>query len=493
MLEHKTQYVWVYTLGVFALALCFLLIFGDRDGFEGDDLNSVLPMLHLREALAGQLLIYRPDWQPLSYELGAAVYNLTGRVSAIFVLCSLFVAAGIALQYHTVRALGFPTVLFIPLLFLFPEVLYTGLYYNSSALGFPFVCAAVFFAVRASGRLEGFVIGALLAIAVLMRIDFVLIAPFVVILRVWRQRRIADFILAGLGAIVVFGLALLLQLLDPKGVVEVYTMARQEIVDRANEPGWDNRTKLFVASVIFSPLGWAVLVVGAVWTMLTPRYWVPVLIGLLCLVPMIYAVQNILTPKYMVPAFAVFPIIVAMFWIDVTAGWRLGTRRILSGVWIVATVFFVAAAAEPQKQPPFVNISMAESRVIGTHDGPRSWGAYLWHMSNVKSVWAEGVKVADAISEALANPHSHPIVFVGPQGTFSSGAPAWRHLQIDLVRKGYTGRLLDKGFIAFDIPSGPVAMMSPDVQPPADYDDACFIDLRRSDPEPDISTQILEC
>lgn len=493
MPEDSIKFSSVNALIVFGLAFAFLLIFADRNGFEGDDLNSVLPMLHLREALAGDLLIYRPDWQPLSYELGSAVYTLTGHVSVIFLLSPVFMAVGIALQYETVRALAFPTQLFIPLLFLFPEIFYTGLYYNSSALGFPFACAAVLFSVTHGTRWSAVAIGALLAIAALMRMDFVLIAPFVVIIRVWKRRQILDFVLAGLGAIVIFGLAVFAKVLDPQAVIDVYSVAREEIVARANEPGWDNHTKLLVATAIFSPIGWAVLVFGVAKTAITPRYWLPVLIGLLCLAPMIYAARNILTVKYMIPAFTVFPVIGAMLWLDVTMHAHQRWRLALSSVWIFATFFLLVAAIEPKKEAPFLQFAAQESRVVSTHDGPRSWGAYLWHTANVKRIWTDGPDDADALFETLLEPHDRPIIFIGDQGAFSSGALVWRHLQLKLVEQGFKGRLLAKDFIAFTLPSGAVAMTSTDTVLPQGYEHACLIDLQTTHIQTEVSQKLLAC
>ncbi|MBT2187928.1 hypothetical protein [Sphingobium nicotianae] len=64
--------------------LAFLLRFADRDGYEGDDLNSILPMAHLDAAKQGLLLIYRYGWQPLSYETAAALWRTFGTPDAVF-------------------------------------------------------------------------------------------------------------------------------------------------------------------------------------------------------------------------------------------------------------------------------------------------------------------------------------------------------------------------------------------------------------------------
>src|ERR1700686_2792085 len=84
-------------LAFFLINLIFLSIFADRDGYEGDDLNSILPMLHLQEAKRQDLLIYRYDWQPLSYEIGAVVFKVTQKPFAIFLLAPFAGAVSLVL------------------------------------------------------------------------------------------------------------------------------------------------------------------------------------------------------------------------------------------------------------------------------------------------------------------------------------------------------------------------------------------------------------
>jgi hypothetical protein len=483
------------SLVVFVLASGFLIGFGNRVGFEGDDLNSVLPILHLREALAGDLEIYRPDWQPLSYRLGAVAYALTGSVDAIFTMAQLAVALGIALLYRATRSAGLPALLFIPLLMLFPEILYTGLYYNSSALGFPLVCLAVLLALEGADRAAAAVTGVALAAAVLIRIDFVLIVPAIVVLRLWLRRGPIDLLVVCAAGLAVLAVALATGLLDPRGVVETYAAARGEIIARSDDPGWDDLTKLFVATVALSPLGWAFLAIAMVWTVLHPRAWAPALVGFLCLAPMLFAARNMLTPKYLIPAFSLLPVIVAMVWVAATERISPRGRRRLAALWCAGTAFYLVASVEPDNEMPFLSVATQDGRKIGTHDGHRSWGAYLWHMRDVRetSRASERRLLVEDMLAALSELRTTPVALVGDQSVFSPGGIAWRNLQLALARAGHNGDVIAPGALEFDLPSGRLLMLTPEAWRGAASEGACIVDITDAESRARAAASIAAC
>ena len=111
---------------VFLASLAVLVFFADRNGYEGDDLNAILPMLTLPQALQMPENIYKFDWQPLAYWTGYAAYSLTGTIVAIFALSQIAVAGAIAMLWVIVtRCVGVTGWLFVPILLMFPEILYT--------------------------------------------------------------------------------------------------------------------------------------------------------------------------------------------------------------------------------------------------------------------------------------------------------------------------------------------------------------------------------
>jgi len=166
-------------LGFFLVNLIFLSVFADRDGYEGDDLNSILPMLHLQEAKQHDLLIYRYDWQPLSYEIGALVFEVTQKPSLIFLLAPFAGAVSLALLLSIIwrRPSISEFVKALVAMMAVPELWFSGLYFNSTILGLPLALSS-FALLRSNPRTPFlFLAGILLGTAALMRFDFVLAGP----------------------------------------------------------------------------------------------------------------------------------------------------------------------------------------------------------------------------------------------------------------------------------------------------------------------------
>jgi hypothetical protein len=453
----KTLYLETFIC--FFLAFLTLFFLSNSIGFEGDDLNTVLPMLHLQDAKNGNLLIYRYYWQPLSYEIGSIVYNLIGNIRSIFLLPQICMALSISILYQCcVYELEFNRKLFLPLLMLFPEIIYTGLYFNSTAIAFPFICVSLLLAFKRTDWAGAAFTGIALSLAVMLRFDFILITPFIFIYRYLILKKLSDAIVGGLFLCVGLSIGVLTGVLVPEKIFEVYDLARQEIIERSSEPGWDLRTKLFVATTIFSPIGWAILAVATFWSLKTKAVWKPVAIGVICLMPMLLSARNILTPKYIMPVLAVASVLVVIFWNKTVELWSVEKRNRLSTYWVIITIGLMMFSVEPIIKPPFLKISTTDNREVGTHDGPRSWGSYLWQFRRVASITSKDAKDADELLAFLEEPNSQNIVLVGGENFFSPGGVAWRHLQIRLEREGFSGRVVEAGRIKFEVPSGTVTL-----------------------------------
>jgi hypothetical protein len=447
------------TFACFFLTFLILFLLSNNIGYEGDDLNTVLPMLHIQDAKDGSLLIYKYYWQPLCYEIGGILYNLTGNIELVFLLPQIFMAISIAILYRCcVYELKFDRKLFVPLIMLFPEIVYTGLYFNSTAIACPFICISVLLALKGRDWESAAFTGIVLSLAVMIRLDFILITPFIFMFRYLLSKKLSDVILVGLFLCIGLFIGLLTGVLVPEKIIAVYESARDEIIQRSISPGWDLRTKLFVATTIFSPIGWGVLIFAIYWSFKTKSVWKPVSLAIICLVPMLLSLRNILTPKYMMPALVVAPVLVTMLWNStVSLRTRAHINR-LSLYWIIVTLGLFMFSIEPIKSPPFLKVSVADNKEIGTHDGSRSWGSYAWQLRRVAKSMGVEAEQADDLLAYFKKPASLNIVLVGDETVFSAGGVAWRHLQLRLEREGFSGRLVEAGRLEFKVPSGTVTL-----------------------------------
>lgn len=454
---------YIETFFCFLSAFFILSLLSNNIGYEGDDLNTVLPMLHLQDAKKGNLLLYRYYWQPLSYEIGSVVYNFTKSINAIFLLPQLFMAISISIIYRCcVSVLGFDRKLFVPLILLFPEIIYTGLYFNSTAIAFPFVCISVMLALERKDWKGAIFTGLFLSLAVMIRFDFILITPFVFIYRYFLSSKLSDAVIGGLFFVAGIIISMLSGVLVPDKIFEVYDLAHKEIIQRNLEPGWDFRTKLFVTTTVFSPIGWGVLASATFWCFKTKKVWKPTLLGLICLIPILLSARDILTPKYMMPMLAIAPVLVVMLWSRTVKFWSEKYINRLSLYWIILTVGFFMFSIEPIKTLPFLKVSAADNRQVGTHDGERSWGSYFWQLRRVATTISKESTEADELLALFKNPGSHDVVLVGDENFFSSGGVAWRHLQLRLEREGFYGRVVELGQIEYKVPSGTVTLSTKD-------------------------------
>ena len=172
---------------IIVTGLSFLLLaFSDRDGYDGDDLSTVSAVFQLDAAKRGDLALYRYAWQPLAYELSAWVYRRFDTSDAVFmsapIACAIALAVLLYAMATAARNLKSPW-LHLAILILFPELFYTGLYYNTTALAMPAAAVAVLFLTGPPGRGRPWrpaLIGVMLTLASFFRFDFVLIFPFVV-------------------------------------------------------------------------------------------------------------------------------------------------------------------------------------------------------------------------------------------------------------------------------------------------------------------------
>ena len=163
---------------LFISILSLMVLFANWSGYEGDDLNSVLPMLHLVDALNGNLEIYRYDWQPLSYLLGAKIYTIFGDPRAIFFLSAFSISLSLVfICYKCFKLFGTPYYLSLFFIFLSPEIIYSGLYYNSSAIAYLFSMTAFVMILSKPNEYGSFFIGIALGFSIFLRLDFILILP----------------------------------------------------------------------------------------------------------------------------------------------------------------------------------------------------------------------------------------------------------------------------------------------------------------------------
>jgi hypothetical protein len=457
----------VLILAFILVASIFLIAFCNHDDYNPDALNMIVPMFHLNDAKEGLLLIYRYEWQPLSYELGAAVFWATKSPTAVFLLAPIFGAVTLLMLLLSAwrdrtSISGFITSLVA--LFAIPEFWFSSLYFNSTILGLPFVLIAIAALKARTGDYVRFLAGCMVSIAILMRLDFVLMCPAIALVAWKKDHSITGPIILALGVLSGLALGYLLGWLDPIGALNVYHLAEAEIVEKAHAPGWDLRVKLLAFSVILSPMGWAILLIGGpvVIYRYTRRDPLMACVWVLALLPLAIPLVNLLTAKYALPLLVFAPqfLVECIHQIELITPRRL--KALPLGVAATGSVFLLFVSFSFYGHPMRVEVGTLASRPIHTHTGFRSYGGYLWQAMEVgrPAVRSEKLVAADELMSKILEPQGVDLVINGGEDYFDRGGVAWRLLQLELERKGFRGEVIGAHQIRFDVNGRKLALMS---------------------------------
>jgi hypothetical protein len=443
----NTTRVVVILLSFFLVNLSLLIFLSNHYDYNGDALNMIIPMLHLDEAKRGELLSYRYPWQPLSYELGAAIFQITKSPDAVFLLAPVFGSLTLTmLLLITWRdRTSIPTFLAsLVTLLAIPEFWFSSLYFNSTILGMPFFLTAIAIMWAAPGRLVSLVAGLLVSVAILMRLDFILICPAVALLAWTGQRSLKEPFAFAAGVLIGLALADFDGCLDLVKAFEVYRSATAEIVEKSNTPGWDMNKKVLVISLMFSPLGWMIILLGAPLALIRSlrRDICITLLWLVALLPAMQPLLNLLSVKYALPFLTFLPGFMRQCLEEIERKVPDRFRAWPLSLAATGTVGLLFVSFSFYGHPPYVQIGTLAPRPINTHTGPRSFGGYLWQAIEVHKVPLTPEKMlADQIVDEFLKPSGPDVVIAGGEDFFDRGGIGWRLVQLNLERLGFHGRV----------------------------------------------------
>jgi len=408
--------LWLQTLLLLVGLLAFLCSFGDRGWFEGDSIALVDAMVNF-EAKGGADGAYRYPWQPLTYELGAALAPLVSSPRRLLLLPHLLGAVSLVLltwAVHLASLRNLPLLVAFALVALFPELLYTGLYLNSTAFAMVPMSAAILLLVGSpgplpAGRDRGWVrpllVGVLVGVACLCRLDFALGLPLLLTLAAsrWGVRRGLLPSLLGCGVLGV--LAFAAGAVTPAGLLEVLAAHRTSV--QVNEFGAARTLQVFTTATHWTV--WVLLLLGALLSLsrsVRRREWSGVLV-LASGLPLLWPLTGLMSPKYLVPLMLFLPLALAT-WAAEAALRRPGRATVaLGAVIVLVSLVHHLVSLEVDSRPPHL-VCRLEPTVVGTHDGPRTVGAWLRGYQRVRSApqrqigWAfVGHRVADHVTRSL--------------------------------------------------------------------------------------------
>lgn len=379
----------------------FLLLTGSLVNFDGadwDGVQIVLGSLFPTEAARGYTVLYRPEWQPLTYGILRFVYALTHSVQACMFLPALFGATGLTLLFSAMQRVGAGRVhplLLVGTLLLVPELLFGAIYMNSMVFGFPFAAGAMRLVVAdwtgAGGSRRRYapnlLAGALLAGAALCRFEFLLAGPMFLFLLVRTRPAHLGGKLAALlaGGAAVLAAAYGTGLLDWRAVLAI-VREHQAGTGQQGAHYYFARVRVLLALLGINLFAWAAAGAGALhwlYVRLRDRRWLDLLV-FVPLAALLYPAPSLTTPKYLVPFY---------LFVTVFLAWMLA-QPLLTGRWaasalpvaLTAVVLLACFLPIHPSRADGGSVRLTTETWRGTDDGPRSFWGYAFALREVSSL-----------------------------------------------------------------------------------------------------------
>lgn len=432
------------------------MLFGDRQGFEGDGLAMLFGMNQFE--ILGRAGVYRYHWQPLSYELLAAIAPWLNKPFALTYVAQGLGGAGLALLYlllaRILKAAPYARCMALVLTLSISELWVTTLYFNTTALALPFVTGSLLaMHMGCTPKIRPglmFLSGALMATGCLFRLDFAVFVPVLLVLpRFWAtQSRLRLFLLFAAGGLATVGVFLAWQphfIADAAAILQRYGEGEFEV------------TMVYRLKIVLFALGPALVVLPVLWWTTRPwkaayadqsfdRTW---LLYWLALLPTLVPLRNLYSGKYLVPFFLGLVLAVAQVVarncrttkttsIQLSAHGRQQLGVVVAAASLAALALIGVPTAEALKKNP-VTAWAADPLVVGTHDGARSAGAYISYLKQMDGfeLPQSSVRFYKQLSEVVGQCRHDLTVVMSPVEKYGHNEWSWGWLPLYLMQQDW--------------------------------------------------------
>ena len=384
-IQHEPPGVSVLIRVLFgAVLISFMVGMVPFIGAEGDDygiMSGVAQMAH--HGMDSRSSAYRYDVQPGSYLVTLFLHEATG-FSVMDVFCGLTAFCGLAFVLLSAGFLSRITNISFPvcglILLLFPEINAGAYYGNTVTIAAAAGMAALLVLSLRTGVRECAVAGALLGVALWLRLDAVLYAPAAVVLlydgdRRRTLRRVA--VVAGVTALV-GGVLLLASDASPASVLHA-VHNHEAVVDGIDDPVYKFTLNLRGYLLVFSVVAAELVLLGAVhfWKQKTLRMPILAAAGIL---PLVAAYAGVVTtPKYLyytIPFWgliACFSLpVIRRLWTKKTSRWGVGAALLVAGCLNIVNFGTQNTGFQPDRfTGAGLSVWLGPGFMVNTHDGPR--------------------------------------------------------------------------------------------------------------------------
>lgn len=442
---------------IYGLVLLFLLFFGDRVGWEGDDVDQLEGILNFQ--YKGKDLVYRYYWQPLSYQFSIWINSWLNNPRFLFLLPQIFGAANICillLGMYVFSGRKIDFVLGLSFLAVLPEIVFTALYYNSTVFAMLPMAIALLFLFWTSSPIENrplwnnsryIILGAATTTAIFFRFDFLLSLPLVwyfmsidrSLKQPWKQW-VMYFSTTFLSLAVFWRL-------------DIFNPAKLIYIVNSHEEGakyWTWSESIASLYTITSPIIWFLLTIYLAWFIISrirQKDWKAVAI-LIPISILLYPLPTLTSPKYLIPGIIFLPFLFAYIFLKILDRFGSNKFKIAKFTAIAFCLILQFKSIELFGNFPYLTVT-SEPQLTSTHDGPRVSGAYLKGYGEIKKAQVESlhppIKLARQLALALKTPKKNvTVIYLKRDGSIASEPWLWAFTSFYLELDGYKVQRYDR-------------------------------------------------
>jgi hypothetical protein len=445
--ENSIRVVIAYLI-IFLFLLLSFLIFGDRVGWEGDDVTQLEGIVNF--TYKQKIGVYRYYWQPLAYELSLWINDWTKNPRFLFALPQIFAASSICVLLGAISAFSegrISLLLGFSILLLLPEIFFCGLYYNSTVFGMlPMAIALLFlFWKKNSGismslwnDIRYLTIGVASTVGCFFRLDFLLCLPLIWYLiifdRVPKKRSILLYLSGSILIVALIQLKGFFELVGVFNVMQNHADLTDDVSFRNSLENLFSITNLIVWIALFAYFIYFLV------SRIKSQNWKSLLVVFPAAI-LLYPIPQLVTPKYLIPAIIFLPFVLAKMIMELQE--RLDTKKFknLSYCIIVISMLLQILSVEPARAFPYLQINPIPT-YIGTHDGPRSLGSYLRGYNQVRKAQAEDgghpqIRLARRLTKIIkaSEQSNFDLIYLDKEGNQTRWSWYWPNFYLQL--EGY--------------------------------------------------------
>lgn len=441
----------------YSLLLALFLFFGDRVGWEGDDIDQLEGIVNF--AHKGKDGVYRYYWQPLTYEVNLWLMNWLDRPQLLFIIPQILGSINILVLLVTVYIFVekyLNLILCFSFLIVFPELFFCGLYYNSTVYAMlPMLIGLLFFFWQQSPikfvhlwhDIRYFILGITLTTSIFFRFDFVLAFPLIWVLILFDQslkQRIKNYVIYSISSVFLLGFFWFTDIFNIQKLIYIVRTHDQGVATWKMAASWINLW------TITNSIIWMILLACLLYFIINSiktKHW-KFFILILASLTLLYPLPTLTSPKYLIPGIIFLPFILAKMALVIKEKLSKKQFQVISLVFIAFSFSIQIISIQFVNYLPFITISREPNFTI-THDGTRSSGAYLKGYNRVRQAQINSLHPPIGFARQMAKVMKKPkenvtVIYLDKPDNIATEKWIWTFSSLYLRLEGYQVNYYDR-------------------------------------------------